>query len=295
MKTMLIVDGDGLLVRSHYAVGKDIMTKADLEVGGVDKFVHVLRRQIRTWDADAVFIALDPMGPTTVRHKEYKEYKDYKGNREPKPPGLVHSKSILGSIMTAMGAAVHNDDEYEADDLVAAMVHATAGGEWRAVVSSHDKDLLGLTTYDHVIIAPPVQIEPIKREDVFTKMKVRADQIMDYLALLGDEADNIPGVDGCGKGKASALLEKYGTLESIVAAAERGEIANKLGECIRRQGKRAVAFRDLMVLRHHAPILDVAACVIGEPAYNTLLPLLLENNLMALYKEALADSTATGA
>ncbi len=292
MKTMLIVDGDGLLVRSHYAVGKDIMTRADLEVGGVDKFVHVLRRQIRTWDADAVFIALDPTGPTTVRHKEYAAYK---GNREPKPPGLIHSKSILGSIMSAMGAAVHYHDEYEADDLVAAMVHATAGGEWRAVVSSHDKDLLGLTTYEHVIIAPPYQIEPIKREDVFAKMKVQPEQIMDYLALLGDEADNIPGVDGCGKGKASALLEKYGTLESIVAAAERGEIANKLGECIRRQGKRAVAFRDLMVLRHQAPILDVAACAIGDPAYNTLLPLLLENNLMALYKEALADSTANGA
>ncbi len=292
MKTMLIVDGDGLLVRSHYAVGKEIMTKENLEVGGVDKFVHVLRRQIRTWDADAVFIALDPTGPTTVRHKEYK---DYKGNREPKPPGLIHSKNILGGIMTAMGAAVYNHDEYEADDLVAAMVHATAGGEWRAVVSSHDKDLLGLTTYDHVIIAPPYQIEPIKREDVFAKMKVRSEQIMDYLALLGDDADNIPGVDGCGKGKASALLEKYGTLESIVAAAERGEIANKLGECLRRQGKRAVAFRDLMVLRHQAPILEIAACTIGDPAYNTLLPLLLENNLMALYKEALADSNANGA
>lgn len=292
MKTMLIVDGDGLLVRSHYAVGKDIMTVNNLEVGGVDKFVQVLRRQIRTWDADAVFLAFDPTGPTTVRHKEYK---DYKGNREPKPPGLIHSKSIIAGIMAAMGAAVYNHDDYEADDLVAAMVHATAGGEWRAVVSSHDKDLLGLTTYDHVIIAPPFQVDPIKRADVFDKMKVHSHQIMDYLALLGDEADNIPGVDGCGKGKASALLEKYGTLEKIIEAAERGEIAKKMGEYLRLQGKRALAFRDLMVLRHQAPILDVGACTIGQPAYNTLLPLLLENNLMALYKEAQADSTANGA
>lgn len=98
MKTMLIVDGDGLLVRSHYAVGKDIMTKADLEVGGVDKFVHVLRRQIRTWDADAVFIALDPMGPTTVRHKEYKEYKDYKGNREPNRQALSTARAFWGAL-----------------------------------------------------------------------------------------------------------------------------------------------------------------------------------------------------
>lgn len=292
MKTMLIVDGDGLLVRSHYAVGKDIMTKDNLEVGGVNKFVQVLRRQILTWDADAVFLAFDPTGPTTVRHKEYK---DYKGNREPKPPGLIHSKSIIPSIMAAMGAAVYNHDEYEADDLVAAMVHATAGGEWRAIVSSHDKDLLGLTVYDHVIISPPFQVDPIKRADVFIKMKVHSHQIMDYLALLGDAADNVPGVDHCGEVRASALLEKYGTLEAIVEAAESGKIANKVGEAIRRQGKRAVAFRDLMILRHQAPILDVAACTIGQPAYNTLLPLLLNNNLMALYQEALTDSTATGA
>ena len=292
MKTMLIVDGDGLLVRSHYAMGKEIMTKNNLEVGGVDKFVQVLRRQILTWDADAVFLAFDPTGPTTVRHKEYK---DYKGNREPKPPGLIHSKSITPRIMAAMGAAVYNHDDYEADDLVAAMVHATAGGEWRAIVSSHDKDLLGLTTYDHVIISPPFQVDPIKRADVFTKMKVHSHQIMDYLALLGDAADNVPGVEHCGEVRASALLDKYGTLEAIVEAAESGKIANKVGEAIRRQGKRAVAFRDLMVLRHHAPILDVAACTIGQPAYNTLLPLLLNNNLMALYQEALTDSTANGA
>lgn len=292
MKTILIVDGDGLLVRSHYAMGKEIMTKDNLEVGGVDKFVQVLRRQILTWDADAVFLAFDPTGPTTVRHKEYK---DYKGNREPKPPGLIHSKSIIPRIMAAMGAAVYNHDDYEADDLVAAMVHATAGGEWRAIVSSHDKDLLGLTTYDHVIISPPFQVDPIKRADVFKKMKVHSHQIMDYLALLGDAADNVPGIDHCGEVRASALLEKYGTLEAIVEAAESGTIANKVGEAIRRQGKRAVAFRDLMILRHQAPILDVAACTIGQPAYNTLLPLLLDNNLMALYQEALTDSTATGA
>ena len=292
MKTMLIVDGDGLLVRSHYAVGKEIFTKDNLEVGGVDKFVHVIRRQIRTWDADAVFIAFDPTGPTTFRHKEYK---DYKANRGPKPEGLIHSKKIVPSIMAAMGAAVFNHDDYEADDLVGAMVHATAGGDWRAIVSSHDKDLLGLTTYDHVTIAPPFQIDAIKREDVFAKMKVRSDQIMDYLALLGDAADNVPGVDGCGDGKASALLAKYGTLEAIIAAAECDEISKKLGESLRKQGKRALAFRNLMALRHDAPVLSIAACTIGGPMYNTLLPLLLDNNLMALYNEALTDSTATGA
>lgn len=291
VKTMLIVDGDGLLVRSHYAVGKEIMTKDNLEVGGIDKFVHVIRRQIRTWDADALFIAFDPTGPTTIRHQEYK---DYKGTREPKPEGLVHSKKILPLIMASMGAAVYSNDYYEADDLVGAMVRATAGGDWRAVVSSHDKDLLGLAEEDHVIIAPPFQIESMRRAEVVEKMKVQPEQIMDYLALLGDDADNIPGVDGCGKGKAAALLEKYRTLEGIVAAAETGEIAKKVGDAIRLQGKRAIAFRDLMKLRQDAPILDIASCTIGQPAYNTLLPLLLDNNLMALYKEALADSTSNG-
>lgn len=288
MKTMLIVDGDGLLARSHFAVGKEIMTRDNLEVGGIDKFIHVLRRQIRTWDADAVFIAFDPMGPTTFRHKQYK---DYKGNRDEKPAGLLYSKSIIAKIMQAMGAATLHHDEYEADDLVASMVHATTGGAWRAVVSSHDKDLLGLAAYEHVVIAPPFQMEPIRREDVVTKLNVQPEQVMDYLALLGDDADNVPGVDGCGKRKASDLLAKYGTLEAILEASKAGEITKKLGDSFRMQGARTLAFRDLMALRISVPILAIEACAIGEPAYNTLLPLLLDNNLMSLYKEAKIDST----
>ena len=117
---------------------------------------------------------------------------------------------------------------------------------------------------------------------------------MDYLALLGDSVDNIPGVDQCGKTRAVALLQKYGTLESIVAAAQRGEIAKKLGDALRSQGNRAIAFRDVMRLRVDAPIPDPGTCGIGEVKYNQLLPLLLENNLMALHASGVANAKQAG-
>lgn len=288
IKTMLIVDGDGLLVRSHCAVGKEIINQHNMAVGGIDKFIHVVRRQIRTWDADAVFIAFDPTGPTTLRHQQYKAYK---GTRPPKEESLIYIKSIIAPIMRALGAATGQDDDYEADDLVGAMVRATAGGSWRAVVSSHDKDLLGLTENEHVVVSPPFQQEPMYAKDVVEKLNVEPSRMMDYLALLGDSVDNIPGVDGCGKVKASALLRRYGSLESIVEAAKKGEIPKKVGDNLRLQGARAIAFKKLMTLYTDAPVLEANACSIKDPDYTVLLPLLKSNNLMKLYDEAYKDST----
>ena len=298
MKTILIVDGDGLLARSHFATGKDIFTKDNVEVGGVDKAIRVLMRQLDMWNAEYLFVAFDPWNRNTVRHREYAQYK---ANREPKPEGLVHSKKILMPILESMGAVIALDEDYEADDLVGAMVHRTSpanlvddGETWQAVVSSHDKDLLGLTDYAHVVVSPPFQTETLRAKDVETKLGIVPARIMDYLALLGDSVDNIPGVDQCGKTRAAALLQKYGTLEAIVAAAQRGEIAKKLGDALRSQGNRAIAFRDVMRLRVDAPIPDPGTCGIGEVKYNQLLPLLLENNLMALHASGVANAKQAG-
>lgn len=298
MKTMLIVDGDGLLARSHFAVGKDIYNKDNMEVGGVDKVIRVLMRQIDTWNAQALFVAFDPWGRNTIRQQAYAQYK---ANREPKPAGLVYSKQILMPILEALGATILLDEHYEADDLVGAMVHRTraeslAVGEepWQAVVSSHDKDLLGLTEYGHAVVAPPFQLDTFRAADVEQKLGIIPERMMDYLALLGDSVDNIPGVEHCGKVRAAALLKKYGTLESIVEAAQRGEIAKKLGESLRNQGGRAIAFRDIMRLHVNAPIPDPGSCMIGEVEYNRLLPILLKNNLMALHAQGVANAEQAG-
>jgi len=285
-QNLLIVDGDGLLVRSHYAVGKEIYTRTDIEVGGVDKFIHVLRRQIRAWNVDFVYIAFDPDERNTLRQQQYAQYKS---NREERPSGLVYSKSILLPILKAMGATVHIDNRYEGDDLVAAMVHQTKDC-CQCIVSTHDKDLLWLLNYEHVKVAPPFQIDVVDSEYVRNKFFIEPSQMLDYLALLGDSADNIPGVPGCGKQRASMLLQKYKTLEAILEAAQNKQIAGKMGEQLQLLSKRTLAFRNIMRFYTDAPMPDWHTCAIGEPDYPKLLALLMNNNLQNLYNEALSNS-----
>jgi len=287
--TLLIIEGDGLLTRAHYGAGADIVTKSGMEVGSVNKFIQVLQREINRWNADYLYIAFDPMGPTTWRHKAYTEYK---AGRPPKPPSLVYSKTLLMKILPLLGATIEMNPEFEADDLVGSMAYKCSEEGRECVLEANDKDLLDLLKYKGVrYVTPfPSGSEPLFEKDVVTKMGVRADQVIDYLALLGDTADNVPGVKGCGAMKSSMLLKEYGTLEHIIDAAQQSKIAGALGTNIRQSAKHAIGFRDLMKLRLDSSAINTSTCIIRQPVYNELLPLLQENNLILLYEEALAES-----
>lgn len=248
-KTLLIIDGDGLLTRAHYGAGHEYLCDG-FEVGGVYTSIRKIRNQINAWDADGLLMAFDPTGTKTFRHDLYHLYKD---GRPPKPEGLVQSKRYLMQALRLMGATVVHATDVEADDVLATGVQLAKQYGWRAVVSTHDKDLFVMAGEEHVIIAPPYAFEPMTKEAIKEKFGIECHQVTDFLALLGDEADNIPGVDLCGAKKAATLLQKYGTLEGIVAAAHANELSKGLGENLRKQGKRAVAFRDLMRLKHDVP------------------------------------------
>lgn len=255
--TILVVDGDGLLTRAHYAMGGEYMRQevidgvpTKFEVGGVHKTIQVIQRQLELWSADALLVAFDPTGSKTFRHRLYA---DYKAGRPEKPLGLVKSKEILMQVLRLMGDTVVHAIDVEADDILATVAEMAGPAGWRAVVSTHDKDLMVLAELGHVIIAPPFQSDPMTPDSIWAKFGVHPAQITDYLALLGDDADNIPGVTGCGHKTAGSFLQKYHTLEGIVDAANRGEIMKKIGESFRAQGKRSIAFRDLMLLKKDVP------------------------------------------
>ncbi len=291
MKTILIVDGDGLLTRSHFAVAHEIVTSNGIEIGGVDKFIHVLRRQIQNWNADAAYIAWDPSTPTTFRHTQYAQYK---ANREEKPEGLIYSKKVLENILPLLGATQEKNPLFEADDLVASMTHLASHQGWRAVVSTHDKDMMELLCVPNVIMAAPFDREPLTTEKVSEKFGIHPSQTIDYLSLLGDTSDNIPGVEGAGKKTASELLRKYQTLENIIDAAEQGKLTKKVGSYLILNKKKTLAFRDLMKLKIDAPVVSLESCIIRDPLYTELLPLLQSNNLHSLYTEAKQNSAEQG-
>ncbi len=289
MKTLLAVDGDGMLATAHFAVGHEWVSPSGEEVGGVDKFVQVLIRLISQWNVDAVCVGFDPVGKTTWRHGLYT---DYKKTRPPKPTGLVHSKQIIAPILEALGATVFTHSDYEADDVVGSLVHATKDSEWRCVVVSKDKDLYGLLDYPHVVLQHPFAREPFTVAQLKEKWNITPAQLVDFLALVGDSVDNIPGVDGCGVVRAGALLQQYGSLSEILVAAQQGEIPKKLGESLRAQGARAVAFQPLLALKYDVPIPPPQACMIRDPDYPVLMELLEREGLHGLYAQARAERDA---
>lgn len=285
-KTILYIDGDGLLTRAHYAAGHEYLCDY-IEVGGVYTSIRKLRNQIQSWDADGLLVAFDPTGTKTFRHELYHAYKE---GRPPKPEGLIQSKVYLMQALRLMGATVVHATDVEADDILATGAHLAKQYGWRAVISSHDKDLFVLAQDDHVVIAPPYAYEPMTRDAIKAKFGIECHQVTDFLALQGDAADNIPGVDLCGEKKAAANLQKYGTLEGIIAAAHANELSKSLGANMRMQGKRAIAFRDLMRLKHDVPnVPHPENCGFGECKHDELIALFTKLGFHDLADEARAE------
>lgn len=285
-KTILIVDGDGLLTRAHYGAGHEYFYDGH-EVGGVYTSIRKIRNQIQAWDADALLVAFDPTGTKTFRHEQYHLYKD---GRPPKPEGLVRSKVYLMQALRYMGAKVVHATDVEADDILATGANLAQQCGWRAIISSHDKDLFELAKDDHVVIAPPYAFEPMTKEAIKEKFGIECHQVTDFLALQGDEADNIPGVDLCGAKKAASHLQKYGTLEGILAAAHANELSKGLGANMRAQGKRTIAFRDLMRLKHDVPNVPLPEdCGFAECQHDQLIPLFTKLGFHDLADEARSE------
>ena len=244
-KTLLIVDGDGLLTRAHMGGGHNYLMGTQ-KVGGILSTINKIRYLNTNWDADSFQIAFDPFGKTTFRHKEYK---DYKANRPPKEEDLIKAKIETIALLKLMGATVLEDENYEADDLVATAAKKGLDAGYRVIVVSKDKDMCSLLKYDNLIIVHPFGDDIITKPAVKEKYGIDPEQMDDLLAMWGDTADNIPGITKCGQGRGSQLLQKYNTIENIIEAAKNGDIKGVLGKNIIAEGTRALAFRKFLSLR----------------------------------------------
>lgn len=184
---------------------------------------------------DELVHVFDPDGGSAAR---FALYPQYKGNRPPNDPVLTAQKPFLKPVMEAFGHKCLRIDGVESDDVISTLCDKyIAQGDDVCVVSA-DKDLMQLVVDGQVVFSRYVEgfggrktHEFYEEQDVFNKMGVRPDQIADYLALVGDSSDNIPGVLNVGPKKASQLLAEYGSLSAIMTNAN--DIPGKLGENIR--------------------------------------------------------------
>ncbi|RUM36359.1 MAG: DNA polymerase I, partial [Desulfobulbus sp.] len=212
MKEVYLVDGSAYIYRAYHAI-RPLSNSSGLPTHAVYGFTTILRRILREKKPECLAVAWDTRGPV-FRHKLYPEYK---ANRPPMPDDLIPQIPYIHKIVDAYNILSMEHEDKEADDLIAAAVRCLAGESCRVVIVSGDKDLLQLVS-KNVILWDPMNDKLMDEEKVLEKYGVRPAQLLDYLALTGDSADNIPGVPGIGPKTAQKLIAAHGSLEGLYGA-----------------------------------------------------------------------------
>ncbi len=186
----------------------------------------MLRRLEQDFPGSKVVVVFDAKGKT-FRHDMFAEYK---ANRPPMPEDLASQIQPIHDIVRAMGLPLLIIPEVEADDVIGTLAHEATRKGIDVVISTGDKDMAQLVS-DHVTLINTMTETRMDRDGVVEKFGVTPDQIIDYLALVGDKVDNIPGVNKCGPKTAVKWLEEHHNLDTIMARAD--EVKGKIGEYLR--------------------------------------------------------------
>ena len=226
MKTLLLVDGSSYLYRAFHAL-PDLRNARGEPTGAIYGVLNMLRRLAADYKPDYLACVFDAKGKT-FRDDWYAEYK---AHRPPMPEDLVRQIEPLHQAVAALGWPLLMIDGVEADDVIGTLAREAAAAGMRCVVSTGDKDLTQLVNAQ-VTLINTMNNERLDEAGVEAKFGVPPRLMLDYLTLVGDSVDNVPGVDKVGPKTAVKWLTQYGSLDGVVAHAE--EIGGVVGENLRR-------------------------------------------------------------
>jgi DNA polymerase I len=224
--TLLLVDGSSYLYRAFHAL-PDLRNKAGEPTGALYGMINMLKKLRTDYNASHLACVFDAKGKT-FRDDIYSEYK---AQRTPMPEDLVRQIEPIHQAVKALGWPVLMIEGVEADDVIATLCAQATQRKLQAVVSTGDKDLAQLVN-DHVMLVNTMSNETLDHAGVIAKFGVPPQRIVDYLALIGDSVDNIPGVDKCGPKTAAKWLAEYGSLDNIIANA--ANIKGVVGDNLRK-------------------------------------------------------------
>lgn len=247
MKKLVVVDGSGFIYRAFFALPP--LTRSDgTPIGAVFGFTNILISMLTNNSMDYFTIILDK-GKKSFRHDIYPEYKQ---NRRETPPELIPQFKLIRDACNAFEIPIIEEDNYEADDLIASYCKYAHDNGFLVKVVSGDKDLIQLIK-DGIELYDPLKAKDITEAEVFKKYGIKPSQMIDFLALCGDAADNIPGVHSVGPKTAANLLNEYQTLENIILNVEKIEKKKKVHEKIIEEQEAARLSKILATTDENAP------------------------------------------
>ncbi|MCZ6476104.1 MAG: DNA polymerase I [Gammaproteobacteria bacterium] len=261
-KPFVLVDGSTYLFRAYHAglrAGLRLNSSQGEPTGAIHVVLNMLYSLLDEYQPERIAVVFDAPGKT-FRDDLYAEYK---ANRPPMPEDLRPQIEPLVQAVEAIGLPVLRVKGVEADDVIGTLAtRATAAG-LTTVISTSDKDMAQLVN-EHVTLVNTMSHTTMDPNGVFEKFGVRPEQMIDYLALVGDSADNIPGVPGVGPVTAAKWLAEYGDLDTITSHAE--EIPGKVGESLRNSLEVLPLYKELTTIVCDVDLpREPAELVYGEP------------------------------
>ena len=250
---ILLIDGHSILNRAFYGL-PDLTNAEGKHTGAVYGFLNILFRILEEEKPQYLTVAFDLHEPT-FRHKMYEAYK---GTRKPMPEELREQVPLMKEMLTAMGIKIVSKAGYEADDLLGTLAVRSEKEGMDVTILSGDRDLLQLATEKVMIRLPKTSrgkttIENFHAAEVLEKYQVTPPQIIELKALMGDSADNIPGIPGVGEKTATKMIVEFGTIENAYVHLEEIK-PNKARESLREHYDLAELSKALATINTESPL-----------------------------------------
>ena len=238
---LVLVDGSSYLYRAYHALPRLTTSRGD-PTGALFGVLNMINKLAREEPSEHFAVVFDAPGKT-FRDSLFEEYK---ANRPPMPDDLSPQVEPLLAAVQAMGLPLLRVDGVEADDVIGTLCRLAKAQGMEVIVSTSDKDMAQLVD-DHVTLVNTMTGSVLDREGVKRKFDVWPEQIIDWIALVGDASDNIPGVPRVGAKTAAKWLNEYGSVEAIIENADA--IGGKVGESLRENIDRLKLSRELATIR----------------------------------------------
>ncbi len=257
-KPVVLIDGSSYLFRAFHALPKLMSTKGHA-TGAIKGVIAMIRKLMADYEGSHIACVFDAKGQS-FRNEIYPEYK---ANREKMPDDLREQIAPIQEIIRHMGMPLLIVEGVEADDVIGTLADQAVEADLDVVISTGDKDMAQLVN-SRVTLINTMTETAMDEAGVEEKFGVRPDQIVDYLALIGDTSDNIPGVPKCGPKTAVKWLAEYGSLDGVMKNAD--EIGGKVGENLRDTLEMLPTSYDLARIRRDVDLdVKLADLTLGEP------------------------------
>jgi DNA polymerase I len=250
VERLVLVDGSWLVYRAFFAIPANLTTKTGLPTNAIFGFATMFRKLFAGRMPDLGAVVFDSSAPT---HRELR-YPEYKSQRPPMPGELRQQLEHIDRLVTANHFPILRKPGYEGDDIIATLAKRGVEAGYEVVIVAGDKDLAQMVG-DRVRMQDTMRDVTYDADLVRKKWGVAPTLIPDLLALMGDDVDNIPGVPGIGQKGAAGLLEKYGTLDGVLA--HTGELKGKQKASLEENRENVKLYRELATVDVNAD-LDVA-------------------------------------